>query len=341
MGFLMDLRTYILRRLLLMVLVLFGVLVITFLLSHVVPADPIGAILGPQAPLEMVEKIRHEWGFDRPLYEQFVDYVWRVLHGDLGKSIRTNRAVTRDLMNYFPATIELATFSTFLAIVMGIPLGIISAMKKDKIPDHFARVFAISGISIPVYWLELVMLIVFYYQLGLLPGPGRLDPYMTYPPRVTGLLLIDSLLAGRLDAFVNALQHLIIPSFVLGMFGAASIARMTRSSMLEILRKEYVRTAKAKGLRERVVIIRHILRNALIPTVTVIGVTYGGLLEGSILTETILAWNGLGQYATGSFLYLDFMAVMGVTIFIAVIYSLTNLFVDILYAYLDPRIRYG
>jgi len=337
----MDLRTYIVRRLLLMVLVLFGVLVITFLLSHVIPADPIGAILGPQAPPEIVEKIRHEWGFDRPLYEQFVDYIWKVLHGDLGKSIRTNRSVTRDLMNYFPATIELATFSTFLAIVMGIPLGIISAMKKDKIPDHFARVFAISGISIPVYWLELVMLIVFYYKLGWLPGPGRLDPYMAYPPRVTGLLLIDSLLARRLDAFVNALQHLVIPSFVLGMFGAANIARMTRSSMLEVLRKEYVRTAKAKGLRERIVITRHILRNALIPTVTVIGVTYGGLLEGSILTETILSWNGLGQYATGSFLYLDFMAVIGVTLFIAVIYSLTNLFVDILYAYLDPRIRYG
>jgi peptide/nickel transport system permease protein len=324
-----------------MVLVLFGVLVITFFLSRVVPADPIGAILGPQAPPDLVEKVRHEWGFDRPLYEQFIDYIWNVLHGDLGRSIRTSRSVVTDLLYYFPATIELATCSTIIAVAIGIPLGIISAIEKDKIPDHFARIFSILGVSTPVYWLGLVMLIVFYYQLGWAPGPGRLDPYVPFPPRITGLLLVDSLIAGRIDAFVNALQHILMPAFILGFAGCAQIARMTRSSMLEVMKKEYVRTARAKGLEEKVVITRHILKNALIPTVTVIGATYGGFLEGSVLTETIFSWNGLGQYATGSFIYVDFMAVMGVTLFVAVIYSLTNLVVDILYAYLDPRIRYG
>lgn len=336
----MDLRTFTARRLALMVFVFFGILVISFVLIYIVPGDPVGAIY-PQAPPYMIEKITREWGFDRPLHEQFSSYFWKLLHGDLGKSILTNRPVMQDLMIYLPTTIELATFSTILAVAMGIPLGMISALKKDKIPDHFARIFAISGVSMPVYWLGLLMLTVFYYQFHLMPGPGQLDPYMTYPPRVTGFLLIDSLIAGRIDAFLNYLHHLIMPSFVLGLFGAAGIARMTRSSMLEVLRKEYVRTARAKGLRERIVIIRHVLRNALIPTVTVIGVTYGMLLEGAVLTETVFGLPGLGQYATRAAIHLDFLAVMGATLLIAVIYSLANLIVDVVYAYLDPRIRYG
>jgi len=323
-----------------MAFVLFGVLVISFVLIYIVPGDPVGAI-NPQAPPWLIEKIRREWGFDRPLYEQFTTYLWKLLHGDLGKSVMTTQPVTYDLIRFFPATIELATVSMIFAVAMGIPLGIISAVKKDTILDHFARIFAIFGISVPVYWLGVVMLIIFYYYLGWMPGPGRLDPYVTVPPRVTGFLLIDCLIAGRIDAFANALHHMIMPCFVLGMYGAAGIARMTRSTMLEVLRKEYIRTAKAKGLKQRVVITRHVLRNALIPTVTVIGVTYGGLLEGSILTETIFAWNGLGQYATRASLYLDFLPVMGVTLLVAVVYSLTNLLVDILYAYLDPRIRRG
>ncbi len=335
----MDIKTYIARRLALTAFVLFGVLVITFIISHVVPADPIGAILGPQAPPELVEKVRHEWGFDKPLHEQFVDYIWRVLHGDLGKSIRTNRPVFKDLLQFFPATIELATASLIVGIIIGIPLGVLAALHKDKPIDHFARLFAISGVSTPVFWLGLVLLIIFYYKLGWLPGPGRLDPFIKPPPRVTGLILIDSLLALRFDAFVNALKHLIMPSFVLGMYAAAGITRMTRSSMLEVLRQDFVKAARAKGLDERTVIARHVLRNALIPVVTIIGVTYGGLLEGAVLTETIFAWPGLGRYATGAYLYLDFLAVMGVTLFIAVIYSFTNLVVDILYTYLDPRVR--
>jgi len=336
-----DLRAYVLRRLALTTLVLFGVLVVTFLLSHVIPADPIGAILGPQAPPELVEKLRREWGLDKPLHEQFIDYVCRAVRGDLGRSIRTNRPVLQDLLEFFPATLELATASLMLGVLVGVPLGTISALRRGSWIDHAARVFVTLGVSTPVFWLGLIMLMIFYYRLGWLPGPGRLDPYMTPPPRVTGLILLDSLLAGRLDAFYSALRHLAMPAAVLGWYAAAGIARITRSSVLEVMRREHVRTARAKGLLERIVVLRHILRNALMPIVTVIGTTYGGLLEGAVLTETIFAWPGLGRYSTGAFLYLDFMAVMGTTLFIAVIYSLVNLAVDLIYAYLDPRVRYG
>ncbi|MDK2384198.1 MAG: ABC transporter permease [Candidatus Korarchaeota archaeon] len=337
----MDLKTYILRRLALMLFVLFGIIVITFIVSHVIPADPIGAILGPQAPPELVEKVRREWGFDKPLPEQFVDYMVNLLHGNLGKSIRTNKPVAEDLMKFFPATIELATAAMIVAIVIGIPLGIISAVKKDKWPDHISRIFALMGVSMPVFWLGLILLFVLYYQLGIFPGPGRLDPGIEAPPRITGILTLDSLITGNFEAFTNAVWHLILPSFVLGYYASASITRITRTSLLEVMTQDFIRTARAKGLPERVVLFRHALRNALIPTTTVIGMAYGSLLEGAILTETIFAWPGLGRYSTGAFLSVDFLAVMGSTLLIAVIYSVANLVVDILYAFLDPRIRYA
>ncbi len=337
----MDLKTYILRRLALMVFVLFGIIVITFIVSHVIPADPIGAILGPQAPPELVEKVRREWGFDKPLPEQFVDYIINLLHGNLGKSIRTNKPVAEDLIRFFPATIELATAAMIVAIAIGIPLGIISAIKKDKWPDHISRIFALMGVSMPVFWLGLILLFVLYYQLGIFPGPGRLDPGIEAPPRITGILTLDSLITGNFEAFTNAVWHLILPSFVLGYYASASITRITRTSLLEVMTQDFIRTARAKGLPERVVLFRHALRNALIPTTTVIGMAYGSLLEGAILTETIFAWPGLGRYSTGAFLSVDFLAVMGSTLLIAVIYSVANLVVDILYAFLDPRIRYA
>jgi len=337
----MDLRTYIIRRLGLMVFVLFGILVITFIVSHVIPADPIGAILGPQASPELVEKIRREWGFDKPLHEQFFDYIYKVIRGDLGRSIKTNNPVMEDLLYFFPATIELATAAIIVAIVIGIPLGIISAVKKDKWPDHISRIFALMGVSMPVFWLGLLLLFVLYYKLGIFPGPGRLDPGIPEPPRITGLLTLDSLLTGNFEAFINTLWHLALPSFVLGYYASASIARITRTALLEVLTQDFIKAARSKGLAERVVLFRHALRNALIPTTTVIGMAYGSLLEGAILTETIFAWPGLGRYSTGAFLSVDFMAVMGSTLLIALVYSLANLIVDILYAFLDPRIRYA
>jgi peptide/nickel transport system permease protein len=337
----MDLRTYIIRRLALMIFVLFGIIVITFVVSHVIPADPIGAILGPQASPELVEKIRREWGFDKPLHEQFFDYIYKVVRGDLGRSIKTNKPVMEDLLYFFPATIELATAAIIVAIAIGIPLGIISAVKKDKWPDHISRIFALMGVSMPVFWLGLILLFVLYYKLGIFPGPGRLDPGIPEPPRITGLLTIDSLITGNFEAFINVLWHLALPSFVLGYYASASIARITRTALLEVLTQDFIKAARSKGLAERIVLFRHALRNALIPTTTVIGMAYGSLLEGAILTETIFAWPGLGRYSTGAFLSVDFMAVMGSTLLIAIVYSLANLIVDILYAFLDPRIRYA
>jgi peptide/nickel transport system permease protein len=338
---LVEFRAYIVRRLLLMLLVLFGVVSITFVVSHVIPADPIGSILGPQAPDEVIEKMRHEWGLDRPLHEQFINYVWNLLHGHFGMSIRTNRPIALDLMERFPDTIELSTASMVIAVCIGIPLGIVSACRKDKIPDHFSRVFSLFGISLPVFWSGLVLLMLFYYRLHWLPGPGPYDTYLRPPAAVTGFISLDSLIAGDMGLFINHLQHLILPAFVLGLNAMASIARMTRSSMLEVLRQDYIKAAKSKGLKERTVVFKHALRNAMIPTTTIIGLSYGSLLEGAVLTETIFAWPGLGTYVTGAILYLDFQAVMSTTLLIALTYSLCNLIVDILYAFLDPRIKYG
>jgi len=337
----MNLGAYITRRLALMIFVIFGVLTITFVVSHIIPADPIAAAYGGQAPPELIEKIRHEWGLDRPLHEQYVAYMWDALHGSLGNSIKTTKPVIEDLRRYFPATFELSTTAIILAIIIGIPLGIASAVKRNKISDHIARVFSILGISMPVFWLGLLLLAFFYYQLGVLPGPGRLDTFIEPPPNITGMITLDSLITGKRDAFFNSLQRLILPSFVLAFASIAAVVRITRSSMLDVLRQDYIRTAKSKGLKNRIVIMKHALRNALIPTTTIVGLRYGSLLEGAVLTETIFAWPGVGRYMVGAILYNDFPAIMGSVLLIAIVYCLANLTVDIIYGFLDPRIRVG
>ncbi len=331
---------YLLRRLGLTVFTLLGVLVVTFFVSHVIPADPVGAILGPQAPPELIAKIRHELGFDRPVYMQFFIYLKNILRGDLGMSLRTQNPVTEDLRRFFPATLELATTALLIGIFLGIPLGILAAVKKDKWSDHIGRVFSLIGLSMPVFWLGLVLLLIFYYRLDWLPGPGQLDPYLFPEEPITGMLVVDSLLHRDFEIFFDALRHLILPSFVLGYFSTAAIVRVTRSSMLEVMNLEYIQTARAKGLREQIVIYKHALKNAMIPVTTIIGLTYGSLLEGSVLTETVFAWPGLGRYMTSAFLFLDFNAVMGGTLLIALIFSLANLAVDILYVFLNPKIRF-
>lgn len=335
----MNLTAYVARRLALMVLVVFGVLVITFVISHVIPADPVLAILGGNAPAEKVDALRRELGLDKPLHQQFVAYIWGAVRGDLGRSLRTGRPVWHDIWQYFPATVELTFSAIFLAIILGIPLGVISAIRRNQVHDHTTRVFSIVGVSMPVFWTGLVLLLLFYYRLGWLPGPGRLDLAVLPPPGRTRLLIVDSLLAGNWAALRNAVGHLIMPAFVLGYVATATIARVTRSSMLDILHQDYIRTARSKGLVERVVVLRHALRNALIPTVTVIGLVFGGLLEGSVLTETVFAWPGLGRYITTGYISLDYPAVMGGTLYIAVVFSVVNLIVDLTYAFLDPRIR--
>ncbi|KUK21125.1 MAG: peptide/nickel transport system permease protein [Pseudothermotoga sp.] len=322
-----------------MILVLLGVSVIVFVVARVIPADPVGAILGGNAPPDLIDDMRHRLGLDKPLINQFLDYMFGLLKGDLGVSLKSNRPVTTDIADFFPATLELAIAATFVSILLGITLGIFSAVYRNRFIDHFSRVFSILGVSMPVFWTGLLLLLLFYYKLGWLPGTGRLSLFTPAPDRITGLLIIDSLLTLNFEAFKDALSHIILPAVVLGYSATASIARITRSSMLDVLRQDYIRTAKAKGIGKRLVIYRHALRNALIPVVTIIGLTFGGLLEGAVLTETIFGWPGLGRYIVNALLFLDYPAVMGGTLFVAVVYSLVNLVVDIIYAVLDPRMR--
>jgi peptide/nickel transport system permease protein len=331
---------FVLRRLLLMLLVLFGITLITFVLSHVVPTDPLAAYVGPQTPPAQVAKIRHEFGLDQPLPTQFVVYLGNLLHGNLGTSIHDNRPVMSDLITYFPATFELAVAAMVIAIVLGIPIGVVAAIGKDGVADHVSRALALTGVSLPVFFLALLLLAILYVKLGALPGPGELGPYALPPPRVTGMTVVDALLAGDLDTFGDALSHLFLPAFVLGFATTGIIVRMTRSTMVEVLRQDFVRTARAKGMSRYRVIAVHALRNAMIPTVTVIGLAFGSLLSGAVLTETIFSWPGLGRYATDSVVTLDIPAIMGVTIVTAFVYSVVNLVVDVAYAWLDPRITF-
>lgn len=331
---------YIVRRILLSCLAIFGVLIITFVLSHVIPGDPVAAILGPQARQDAIDRERHRLGFDRPIYEQFAIYLQRLARGDLGTSLATHRPVLVDLREFLPATIELATVSIVIGVATGLAVGILSAVARGSILDHVTRFLSLIGLSMPAFWQGLIMLLVFYFWLGVVPGPGQLDIYLTRPPRVTGLLMVDALLARDFAVLANLLWHLVLPALVLGSKSLAGIARITRASMLEVLGQDYVKVARAKGLRERTVILRHALKNALLPIVTVIGIYYGGLLEGSVLTETVFAWPGLGRYATSAILSQDFAAVMGATLVIGLVFSVANLIVDLAYGLLNPRIRY-
>ena len=334
----MKLGTYILKRIFLMVIVMFGVATIVFFITHIIPADPVGAILGGNAPIERVDEMRHQLGLDKPIPLQFIDYMKGIVHADFGISLKSSRPVLTDIINYFPATIELAVASMLFAVLVGVLLGIFSAIYRNKSIDHFSRVFSILGVSMPVFWLGLLLLLLFYYHLDLLPGGGR-NSLFIFPLRITGFVLLDSLLAGNWAAFWDGLSHIVLPAFVLGYASAASIARIMRASMLDILRQDFIRTAKSKGLSKRVVIYRHALKNALIPVVTIIGLSFGSLLSGAVLTETIFSWPGLGRYIVNALLVLDYPAVTGGTLFIAFVYSLANLLVDISYAVLDPRMR--
>ena len=334
----MKLGTYIIKRIFLMLIVMLGVATIVFFITRVIPADPVGAILGGNAPIERVDEMRRQLGLDKPITLQFIDYIKGIVHADFGISLKSNRPVLRDIINYFPATIELAIASMIFAVVVGVILGVYSAIYRNKSIDHFSRIFSILGVSMPVFWLGLLLLFLFYYQLDWFPGGGRHNLFI-FPTRVTGLLLLDSIITRDWATFWNGLHHILLPAFVLGYASAASIARIMRASMLDVLRQDFIRTAKSKGLSKRLIIYRHALKNALIPVVTVIGLSFGSLLSGAVLTETIFSWPGLGRYIVNALLVLDYPAVTGGTLFIAFIYSLANLIVDISYAVLDPRMR--
>jgi peptide/nickel transport system permease protein len=337
----MSLLPYLLRRFVGFLAVMVGVSIITFGLSHLVPADPAVVALGDHASEAQIDAFREKYGLNKPVPEQYWIYVTGLLHGDLGISLRTRRPVAADLRDFFPATLELALTALIFSICIGIPAGVFSATKRNHAPDHAVRILSLIGGSVPIFWLGLMLLSLFYGRLGWLPGGARIDKFIPPPPEVTGLFTVDSLLAGNFKAFGSSVHHLLLPALALGYFSTAIIARMMRSSMLEVLNQPYVLAARAKGLGQGKVVWRHGVRNALIPTVTTIGVTFGALLSGAVLTETIFSWPGLGRYATNSAINLDFPAVMGVTLLAALVYTVINLVVDVGYHWLDPRIRNG
>ncbi len=337
----MNFFHYFVRRLLFIIPLLLGITVVAFIIANAVPADPINANL-PQNALnneELVEAFRKKWGLDKPLHEQYFTYLGNLLQGDMGTSIKTRKPIREDISRFLPATIELATLGIVFGAFLGVSLGLISAVWKDTLADYIARVIALIGVSFPVFLLGLIFFTFFYAQWGIAAGPGRLDIIMRPPPTVTGLYTVDALLDGDWKTFNNALSHLVLPALTLAMYISGIISRITRSSLLEVLNQDYMRTARAKGMRERYVIGFHGLRNALIPVVTIIGLSYGNLLVGSILIESIFAYPGIGRYMFRASTSQDFPAIMGVSLLIAFIYVGVNFVVDILYYFLDPRIR--
>ena len=322
------------------VLTLLGLLLATFLIARVVPIDPALAILGDRASASSYEQTRKELGLDRPLYVQFGRYVASVARGDFGRSALTKNPVAQDIGRFFPATIELATSATLIGALLGVPAGLYAAARRGKVTDHVMRALGLFGYSVPVFWLGMMALVLFYADLGWVAGPGRIDTALEdFVPHVTGFIMIDAALSGDGEAFRSALSHLVLPALVLGYFSFAYISRMTRSFMLQELDQEYIVAARAKGLGERRVLWVHAFRNVRLPLITVIALAYAGLLEGSVLTETVFSWPGIGQYITNSLLSIDMNAVLGGTLVIGVMFIAVNLIADLLYRVLDPRAR--
>lgn len=331
---------YIIKRLLQLIPVLFGVSVIVFFLMRVCAPDPGPIVLGQHATEEKIQEWREVNGLNDPIITQYVDFIKGALQGDLGTSYYTKTPVTKEIMTRFPATVELAIAAIIFASIFGIIIGVISAIKKNTIFDNGGMILSLVGVSMPIFWLGILLIILFAGVLHWLPSNGRIDPVLK-PATVTGFMLIDSLIVGRMDAFVDAVRHLVLPTVALSLYSMAIIARMTRSSMLETLNLDYIRTARAKGISEGKVTRKHALRNALMPIVTVIGLQLGGLLGGAVLTESVFSWPGIGAYTVNCILKSDFPVVQGVVLLIAVIFVLMNLIVDIIYAFLDPRIKFS
>lgn len=337
----MGLRYYLVRRLLLIIPVLLGLSIITFIISHIVPGDPIRLAAGPQATAEQIQKLQEEFGVDEPLPMQYLTYMRGVLGGDLGISMMNRHPVTKDLRRYFPATLELVLSSTFFAVIVGVPMAMAAAVFRDRWPDQFSRVVALSSISMPVFWLGMILQLVLTMKLHLLPISGRFDPRIPFPPQVTGMLLVDSLLAGDLGKFGIALRYIALPAFCQALIGIALITRLLRADILEVMQRDFVIMARASGLPERVILFKYVLKNALIATVAMLGFLIGWQLSGSVMIETVFDWPGVGLYAVKSAMTLDFQPIMGITLFVGLLFTIINLLVDMSYGVIDPRIRYG
>lgn len=329
-----------LRLAFMLALTYLGLLAVTFFIGRVIPVDPALAVAGDRAPEHVLQRVRQELGLDQPLWTQFITYVGKVAQGDFGTSILTSNPVLQDILKAFPATFELATVGILVGVGLGVPLGVTAAARQGHWPDHLARLFSLAGHSVPIFWLGLMGLLLFYAQLGWVSGPGRIDVAHEFSvPRVTGLMLVDTAWSGQWEAFRNAFSHLALPAGLLGLYSMAYISRMTRSFMLHELSRDYIVTARAKGLAEARVVWWHALRNAAVPLLTVVAMSYATLLEGSVLTETVFSWPGLGLYITHSLQNGDMNAVLGGTLVVGTIFIALNLLSDVLYRVLDPRTR--
>lgn len=331
---------YIIKRILMLIPVLIGVSIIVFLIMRVFSPDPAPIVLGQHATQEAVEAWRQANGLNDSIFMQYFHFITGAVTGDFGTSYYTKTPVIKEIFSRFPATIELAVVAIILASVFGVLIGVISAVKKNSIFDNAGMFLALIGVSMPIFWLGILLIIFFSGTLHWLPSSGRIDPLLQ-PGSVTGFYLIDSLIAGNMDSFKDAFKHLVLPASALAMYSMAIIARMTRSSMLETLQQDYIRTARAKGISEGKVIRKHALRNGLIPIVTVIGLQLGSLLGGAVLTETVFSWPGIGAYTVTCILKSDFPVVQGIVLLIASVFVFVNLIVDVIYAFLDPRIKYS
>jgi peptide/nickel transport system permease protein len=332
---------YLVRRAGALVLLGVGITLVAFLFTQVVPGDPVAANLGEQAAAdpETVQAFRERYGLDDPLPVQYWTYLTNVLHGDLGTSLQNGEPVRSNLGTFIPATAELAVLSTLVAVLVGVFFGVAAAVRRNRFTDHALRVVSLAGISMPTFWIALVALYLFFYRLGWFPGGDRLDPGVLSPPHKTGMFTVDALLAGQWSVAWDALHHLILPALVLAAYNVGLLTRYTRTAVLEVIGNDYVRAARAKGLSEGSVLVRHVLRAALPSVVTVISLVFANVLTGTVLVETIFAWPGIGQYAYRSAVTLDLPAIMGVSLFVAVVYITINFVVDVLYGVIDPRIR--
>lgn len=337
----MKLRYYVIRRVLLFIPVLIGLTIITFIISHVVPGDPARLALGPGATPEQIAAFRQSFNLDKSLPVQYVDYVGELLHGNMGQSMMSGHTVISDLRVYFPNTLELVLVSMFIAICIGIPLGVVAAVWRDKWPDQVSRVFALGSISVPSFWLAILLQILLAMHFQILPVDGMYAARDTVPPSHTGMLLLDTLIDGNLGGFWIALQHLILPAVTLALAPIAIIMRQLRADVLETLNSDWVKMLRANGLPERVILFKYVLKKSLIATVSVIGFIIGYSLGGSIVIETVFDWPGMGLYAVNSALSLDFLPIMGVALLAGLLYLVVNLLTDMIYGVLDPRIRFG
>ncbi len=331
---------YMLQRILIAIPVLFGVTVVVFLMLHSAGGDPATQILGPRADPQSVARLQEEMGLNRPLAVQYADFAKNALQGDLGRSYRSNDTVTDEVLSRFPATIELAFAAMLIGTTIGLIAGIVAGVRRDSFFDYSSTLGALLGISIPTFWLGMILIIIFGVELRWLPISGRINPRLGADPSAP-FLVINSALHGNWVVFRDSLEHLILPALTLAGWPAAIVARMTRAAIIETMDQEYIRTARAKGLQESLVIQRHALRNAFIPVVTVVGLELGGLLGGAVVTETVFSWPGVGKLAADAILARDYQVVQGVVLLLAAVFIILNLLVDLVYSWLDPRIRYA